>query len=85
MNVHTKWNCLTPILSSLVKDYLFQAYYIKCEHLSGYNVLDWPHTYATFPYIHHAGDSILMLHPHAIVCNHAHECVNGHCSKEIIK
>ena len=25
MNVHTKWNCLIPILSPLVKYYLFQA------------------------------------------------------------
>ena len=25
LNVHTKWNCLIPILSSLVKYYLFQA------------------------------------------------------------
>ena len=25
MNVHTKWNCLIPILSALVKYYLFQA------------------------------------------------------------
>ena len=25
MNVHTKWNCLIPILSSLVMYYLFQA------------------------------------------------------------
>ena len=25
MNVHTKWNCLVSILSSLVKYYLFQA------------------------------------------------------------
>ena len=25
MNVHTKWNCLIPILSSLDKNYLFQA------------------------------------------------------------
>ena len=25
MNVHTKWNCLVPFLSSLVKYYLFQA------------------------------------------------------------
>ena len=24
MNVHTKWNCLIPILSTLVKNYLFQ-------------------------------------------------------------
>jgi len=26
MNVHTKWNCLIPILSTLVKYYLFQAW-----------------------------------------------------------
>ena len=25
MNVHTKWNCLIPILSGLDKNYLFQA------------------------------------------------------------
>ena len=25
MNVHTKWNCLIPILFSLVKYYLFQS------------------------------------------------------------
>ena len=25
MNVHTKWNCLIPILSTLVKYYLFQV------------------------------------------------------------
>ena len=25
MNVHTKWNCLIPILSSLDKNYLFQS------------------------------------------------------------
>ena len=25
VNVHTKWNCLIPILSTLVKYYLFQV------------------------------------------------------------
>ena len=32
MSVHTKWSCLIPILSSLVKDYLFHR--IRDENVS---------------------------------------------------